>query len=115
MSRKTIFTVLAVIGSILTVFASTLGLTINPTVVLAGVAAVLVYVFGEAKADLAKIGSQDGLAKIKDPKTWLAAISAGLVALTEAGVALPISPELIIAFLTALMAALFKFGDQRLA
>lgn len=114
MSRKTIFTILAVIGSTLTVFASTLGLTINPTVVLAGVASVLVYVFGEGKADLAKIGSQDAKDKLKDPKVWLAAASAGLVALTEAGVTLPVSPELIIAVLTAIMGILFK-TDSRLA
>ena len=113
-SRKTIFTILAVIGSTLTVFASTLGLTINPTVVLAGVASVLVYVFGEGKADLAKIGSQDAKDKLKDPKVWLAAASAGLVALTEAGVTLPVSPELIIAVLTAIMGILFK-TDSRLA
>lgn len=113
MSRKTIFTVLAVIGSVLTVFSQAIGLTINPTVVLAGVAAILVYVFGEGKADLARIGSQDGLAKIKDPKVWIAGVSAGLVALTEAGIALPISPEIIIAFLAAILGVLFKL-DKRL-
>ncbi len=106
MSRKTIFTVLAVVGSFLAVFAETLGLSISPTVVLAGVASILVYVFGEAKADIAAISQQ--VSKLKDPKTWLAAIAAAIVALTEAGVQLPISPELIIAFLTAIMGILFK-------
>jgi hypothetical protein len=105
MSRKTIFTVLAVIGSVLTVFAQTLGLSIDPTAVLAGVASVLLYVFGEAKADLAKISQPD---KWKDPKMYLAAISAGLAGLAAAGVELPISPELIIAVLTAIMGILFK-------
>ena len=112
MSRKTIFTILAVIGSVLTVFASTFGLTINPTVVLAAVASVLIYVFGEAKADLAKLGAQKD--KWKDPKMWIAAVAASLAALTEAGVNLPISPELIIAVLTAIMGVLFK-TDARLA
>lgn len=105
MSRKTIFTVLAVIGSVLTVFAQTLGLSINPTVVLAGVASILIYVFGQAKTDLSLIAQPE---KWKDPKVYLAAVSAGLAALASAGVTLPISPEIIIAILAAIMGILFK-------
>lgn len=112
MSRKTILTVTAVLGAILGVFVSTFGLSINATVLAAGLASVLVYVFSEAKADLAKIGAQ--ASRFKDPKWWLTVLSAAITALGTSGVDLPISPEIIIAVLTAIVGILFK-TDPRVA
>lgn len=104
-TKTTIFTILAVLGAILGVFSTSLGLTINPVTVLAGVASILVYVFGALKTDLAGLNQP---LVWKDPKVWLAAINAGLAALTQLGIVLPISPEIIMVVLTALMGILFK-------
>ncbi len=106
MSRKTILTVTAVIGAVLGVFATTFGLTLNATGLAAGLAAVLVYVFAEAKADLKKLSDQ--ATKWKDPKFWITVISAALGALATSGVPLPVSPEIIIAVLTAIVGIIFK-------
>ena len=106
MSRKTIMVFVAVIGAILGVFGTTFGLTLNPTAVAAGLAAVLVYVFFEAKADIARVVGQ--AARFKDPKFWLIVIAAVVSALGSAGVTLPISPEVITAILAAIVGILFK-------
>ena len=112
MSRKTILTFIAVLGAILGVIGSTLGLTLNGAAAASGLGAVLLYVLFEAKLDLKKLGAQAG--KFKDPKFWLAIISAVIAALAQAGVTLPLSPELIVAILTAIMTALFgaKFKEN---
>jgi len=106
MSRKTLTIIIAVFGAILGVFATTFGLAIDQTAVLAGVTALAVYIFGEAKADLKRIGTQAG--KFKDPKFLISIISAIIAALAGAGLTLPISPEVIIAGLTAIVGILFK-------
>lgn len=112
MSRKTIAVVVAVIGAVLGIMVSEFGLSINAVALAAGLASVLVWVFGEAKADIAKVGAQIG--RFKDPKFLLTIVSAIIGALGTAGVSLPISPEIIIAVLTAIVGILFK-ADPRLA
>jgi len=106
MSRKTLLTILAVLGAILGVFGTTFGLTLNATALVAGIGAVLVYVFFEAKADCARIKAQ--VARFKDAKFWLTVISAVLAALQSSGITLPIPAETIIAVLTAIVGVLFK-------
>jgi len=110
MSRKTILTIVAVIGAILTAFQEAFGLSINGAAVAAGLGAIVLYVLLEAKVDKERIRAQ--LDRFKDSKFWLAVISAALVALTESGVVLPVSPEVIIAVLTAIMGILFKAKVQ---
>jgi hypothetical protein len=112
MSRKTIAVFVAVIGAILGVMASTFELSINATVLAVGIAGVLVWVFGEAKADLAKIGAQIG--RFKDPKFLLTMINAIVTALGTAEVIPAVLAESIIAVLTLIIGILFK-TDQRLA
>lgn len=104
-TKTTVFTILAVLGAALGVFGKALGLALDPVKVLAGVAGILVYVFGSLKTDAAALNQP---LVWKDPKVWLASVTAALGALTSAGVTLPISPELIIAVLTAIMGVLFK-------
>ena len=106
MSRKTILTVTAVLGAVLGVFTMDAGLALNATALAAGLGAVLVYVFFEAKEDMKKLAMQK--AKWADPKFWLTVISAAIGALATSGVNLPISPEIIIAVLTAIVGILFK-------
>jgi hypothetical protein len=106
MSRKTILTVVAVLGAILGVIGTAFGLTLNGPAAAAGLGAVLLYVFFEAKADKDRIRAQAG--RFKDPKFWLALVSALLASLVQSGVVLPVSPEIIIAVLTAIMGVLFK-------
>jgi hypothetical protein len=112
MSRKTIAVVVAIIGAVLGILVSEFGLSINAIALAATLGSILVWVFGEAKADLAKIGAQIG--KFKDPKFLLTIVSAIIGALGTAGVNMPISPEIIIAVLTAIVGILFK-ADSRLA
>lgn len=106
MSRKTLLTVLAVLGAILGVFGTTFGLTLNATGLVAGLGAVLVYVLFEAKADIARIKPQAD--RLKDPKFLLTLVSAILGALQSSGITLPIPNEVIIAVLTAIVGVLFK-------
>lgn len=104
-TKTTVFTILAVVGAALGVFSKALGLALDPVKLLAGVAGILIYVFGSLKTDIAGLNQP---LVWKDPKIYLAAVQAALAALTSAGVVLPISPELIIAVLTAIMGVLFK-------
>ena len=106
MSRKTIAVVVAVIGAILGAFGAAFGLTLDVSAVVAGLGAILVYVFFEAKADMARLAAQKS--KFKDPKFWLTVVSAVVAALGSAGIALGISPEFIITILTAIVGILFK-------
>lgn len=102
MKRKTILTIVAVLGAI----ATAIGLSTNALAAVGGMGAILVYVFLEAKADLAAVLAQ--VAKWKDPKFWITVVSAILAALQSSGVTLPIDSNVIIAILTAIVAILFK-------
>ena len=104
-TKTTVLTVLAVAGTVLSVFSKALGLAIDPSKVLLGVAGILIYVFGSLKTDIAGLNQP---LVWKDPKIYLAAVQAALAALASAGVVLPIAPELIIAVLSAIMGLLFK-------
>lgn len=102
MSRKSILTVIAVIGAILTA----IGFSAHAGAAVGGLGAILVYVLLEAKADLAVLKAQG--AKFKDPKFWITVISAAIAALQSSGVSLPIDSNIIIAILTAIVGILFK-------
>ena len=105
MSRKTITAALGIIGAVLAFFSKQFGLSIDPVAIIAGLSAITLYLLREGKLDIKRIGSQIG--KFKDPKFWLAFISAILVAVSETfGLALPV--EAIIAVLTVIMGVLFK-------
>lgn len=104
MSRKTIMAVLGVIGAIITFFSEEFGLSINPVAVVAGLTAVVLYILFEGKLDLKRISSQMG--KFKDPKFYLALVSAVLVAIEE-GFGWGIPTEAVVSVLTILMTALF--------
>ena len=104
MSRKTILAIIAVFGAALTVFQQQLGLSIDPTAVVAGLTAIVLYGLFEAKLDLKRLTTQAG--KFKDPKFWIAFISPILVAVNE-GFGLNIPIEVIVTILTMILSALF--------
>ena len=105
MSRKAILTIVAVLGAVLGVFKTTFGLTIDSGTMLAGVGAILLYVFFEAKADKDRLRDQAG--KWKDPKWIITVLSAALVAFQQStGMALPV--DAIVAILTVIVSVLFK-------
>lgn len=105
MSRKTLLSVIAVIGAVLTFLKGIFGLGIDPTAVTAGLGAILVYVLLEAKLDLKTMASQPG--KWKDPKFWITLASTLLAAInTEFGLGIPV--EAIISVLTLIVGILFK-------
>lgn len=105
MSRKWLFTILAVLGAAGAVVSQEFGLTVKLGSVVAAIAGVLVYVFNEAKADIANIGSQAG--RWTDPK-FLTAMVVAIVGALGSQMTLPIAPEIIIAVLTAIIQALFQ-------
>lgn len=104
--RKWIMVLLGVLGAVGAVVSTEFGLTVQLGAVVAGLGAVLIYVFGEAKADFARVKAQTG--KFKDPKFILSLAAAVIAGLTQAGVNLPLSPEIIIAVLAAIVGVLFK-------
>ena len=105
MSRKTIFAVIGVLGAVFAYIAKEFGLSIDVMAIMAGLVSILVYVFGEAKNDFARIGRQIG--RFKDPKFILAIIAVFLSALNKNfGTGIPV--EAVIAVLTVIMGLLFK-------
>ena len=105
MTRKWLFTILAVLGAASAVISAEFGLTVKLGAVVAGLGGIIVYVFNEAKADKARIGAQKY--KWLDPKFWITMLSAVVAALAQE-IELPLSPEIIIAVLTAIVGVLFK-------
>jgi len=104
-SRKTIATVVALLGAVITYFDKQFGLSIDPTAVIAGISSLLVYVLLEAKLDLATLKKQAN--KFGDPKFWLGLVSALLVVANES-FELNLPVESLIAVLTLIMGILFK-------
>lgn len=104
--RKWIMVALGVAGALGAVISTEFGLTVQLGAVVMGLGAVLVYVFGEAKADLGRLSAQQ--AKWADPKFWVSMVSVAVAALGTAGVNLPLSPELIVTILTFIVGILFK-------
>ena len=116
MSRKTMMSVLAVIGAVLAFFSEQFGLALDSTAIMAGVTATLVYVLFEAKADIKRVSMRISgqLGRFKDPKFIIALISTVLVAVAEAfGLDLP--TEAIVSVLTILMTFLFGKEAVKLA
>lgn len=104
MSRKTILSVLAVLGAAGAVISAHFGLSVNLGAVIAGIAGIVVYILGEAKADIILVGQKD---KWTDPKFWITMVTAVVTALAQE-ITLPVDPSIIIAVLTAIVGLLFK-------
>lgn len=104
-SRKTLVVILGILTAVVAVFQQEFGLSITLTTAVAGLVALMVYLFGEFKQDLARIRSQAH--RWADPKFWIAIVAAVLAVLnTELGLGLPANA--IIAVLTIIMGILFK-------
>ena len=106
MSRKWLLVLIAVVGAIAAFLSQGFGLSPAFGPAAAGLVGFVVYVFNEAKADYKRLGAQAG--KWKDPKFLITLVSAIVGALGSSGVNLPVSPEVIIAVLTAIVGVLFK-------
>jgi hypothetical protein len=105
MSRKSLFAILGVLGAALGFIAQEFGLSIDPSAVIGSIIIALVYIFGEFKADIKRIGSQ--LGKFKDPK-FLIALFAAILGYANQAFSLNLPIEIIIGFLTLLLGILFK-------
>jgi len=106
--RKWLMVLLAALGSVGALVSTEFGLTVQLGSVVAGLGVALVYVFGEARADMARIKEGVTAGKLKDPKFWLAFAGAVIAGLGSAGMNLPVSPEIISAVLAVILGALFK-------
>ena len=109
LSRKTLMTVLAVVGAAFAFFSKEFGLEIDTVGFMAMVSAVLLWVGFEARLDIKRIIERVGpqIGKFKDPKFWIAFVTAVITAANEIfEMNLPI--ELIIGVLAVIMSFLFK-------
>lgn len=104
-SRKIILAVLGVVGAILGVVQTEFGLSLNIGGIVAFLGAAVIYITGEAKLDKQRLSEQKD--KWKDGKFWLAALTAGVVALGEV-VTLPLDPTIINSILAVLLGIIFK-------
>lgn len=104
--RKIITFVVALLTALATVLQDQLGITIGLTAAMASLAALLVYIFGEAKNDLKRIiasATQGG--KWTDPTFW-GAMLAGVLPVINATFKLGLSPEFITAIVSVVIAVL---------
>lgn len=113
--RKKILIITAVAGALLTFMQAEFGLSIDPFAVTAGMTAVIVYLFGEGRNDLARIKRgivQEG--RFKDPNFWIAFISAVLpVVNTELKLDLPV--ELIVTAASGIIAFIFAKRNKEIS
>lgn len=105
MSRKVILAALGVVGAILGVIQTEFGLALNVGGIIAFLGAAVIYIQQEAKLDKDRLAAQKD--KWKDPKFWLAALGAGVVALGEV-VTLPLDPAIINSILAIILGIIFK-------
>ena len=105
MSRKLILAILGVVGAILGVIQTEFGLALNVGGIIAFLGAAVIYIQQEAKLDKERLAAQKD--KWADPKFWIAALGAGVVALGEV-VALPLDPVIINTVLAVILALIFK-------
>jgi ABC-type uncharacterized transport system permease subunit len=103
--RKTLLSILAVVGALLVFLKEQFGLGIDAAGFATALGVVLLYVFFEAKRDIAAIAQQS--AKWRDPKFWLAFIAAIVTAVNSAfGLSLPV--DIINVVLGFIVSLLFK-------
>lgn len=112
--RKTILIIIAIVGALLTFLQSQFGLTIDPVAVTATLTAVVIYLFGEGKNDLARIKkgiTQDG--KFKDPNFWIAFIAAILPVINvQFNLNLPV--EIIVTTASGILAFIFAKRNKEI-
>jgi len=80
-SRKVIMIILGVLYALLTVFKEQLGIAIDADAVVTALAVICVYIFGEAKADMAKMQKSivaGSGTKWKEPTFWLSLVGSVL-------------------------------------
>ena len=106
MSRKVIVLVLAILGAIFGALKTEFGLALNVAGLFTFLGAAALYIQQEAKLDRERMAAQPG--KWKDPKFWLAILTAIVAALPGAGVVLPLDPGIINAVLAVILGIIFK-------
>lgn len=105
-SRKVISIVMGILYTLLTYFKDEIGLAIDPTAMLMGVAVLALYIFGEAKSDLKKAKTSG---KWTDPKFWLSMIGAALpIATTVVGVGAKLPVKEVTGIIGTVVGFLFK-------
>lgn len=112
--RKTLMFIVALLGAVLAFLQAEAGLVINASAVAAAAVAVVVYLFGEAKNDLARIKQKIFQEhKWKDPAFWISLVAAILPVLNSSlGLEIPV--ETIIGILTALVGLIFANRNRKL-
>lgn len=112
-SRKVLLLILGIIYGLLTVFKEHLGLSLNPEAVVSTMAVIIVYIFGEATADLKRIQKNwyPGN-KWKEPQFWLSVIGSILPVLSALGVNIPVTE--INGILTGIIGLIFSRKNRKL-
>jgi len=104
MKRKTLMTVLAIVGAVVAILADLFGWAIGSKVILYTVVALLLYSTLEGRLDIQRVKLQSD--KLKDPKFWLAFLTA-LVPIMDKIFDLGLPVKEIIALLALIMGAFF--------
>ena len=90
-SRKVLLLILGVIYALLTVFKEQVGFSLDPESVVTTLAVICVYIFGEARADMARIMKSMGPgSKWKEPQFWLSLIGSFLPVIAAIGIKIPV-------------------------
>lgn len=103
MKRKTLLSIIAVLGAILAFLKEQFGLAIDAAGFTTALGVIVLYVLFEARRDIQAIAQQK--AKWADPKFWLAFIIAVITAVNSAfGLSIPVDViNVIIAFVLSLL------------
>lgn len=107
-SRKVLLLIAGIIYAALTFLKDQIGISLDPTAVVGTMAMIVIYLFGEARNDMARVKAkivQEG--KWKDPKFWISLAGAFIPVINEALV-LSLPVEIINTLLATILALLFK-------
>jgi len=114
MSRKTILFIIAIIGAIIGFFGDQFGVALSGTAVAGGLTAIVVYLFGEMKNDIARV--KNGIIqekKWKDPAFWTALV-ASLLPVINTNLNLNLPVDTIVATLSGILAFIFGYRQKQL-
>jgi len=113
MSRKTVMFIVAIVGALLTWATGIFGLSISATAVVGGMTAVVVYIFGEMKNDIARVKKKIYQGeKWRDPAFWTSLVAAFLP-VVNTYLKLNIPVETVVSILTVILA--FIFGKRQIS
>jgi arginine exporter protein ArgO len=107
-SRKALLLIAGIVYAVLTFLKDQVGISLDPAAVVGTLAMIAIYLFGEARADMARVKQKIFQeAKWKDPKFWMALVGVLIPVISEF-ITFPLPVEIINTVLAAILGLLFK-------